>query len=242
VSIKPIDQPLPGEQVVALSPESAAGSRRALARATQSVLRSRAHRADIAAPAALAGWPTRSARQTLTAGIVHGFEVGHELLSPGAKASRWRRLTIAAGLGLAASGEDVVLTRPVELDLRQLPVFAEPSVEVGLPDVPVAEEAPQPRLPPPPPDPSAGRRGRRRRSRRRRNRARPRLSAPAAWPLFAAAPNAIARIGVLVLQPTEVDRLGEFDPTDPCELYPCGEAGDNSSFEDWRLADGVRLA
>ena len=43
------------------------------------------------------------------------------------------RLTIRAGLGPAVSGEDVVLAQPVELDLRQLPVFAEPSVEVGLP-------------------------------------------------------------------------------------------------------------
>ena len=36
--------------------------------------------------------------------------------------------------------------------------------------------------------------------------------------------------------------LGEFDPTDPCELCPCGEPGDDTSFEDWRLADGARLA
>ena len=47
---------------------------------------------------------------------------------------------------------------------------------------------------------------------------------------------------MLVLQPIEVDRLGEFDPTDPCELCPCGEPGDDTSFEDWRLADGARFA
>ena len=154
------------------------------------------------------------------------------------------RLTIGAGLGLAVSGEDVVLAQPAELDLRQLPVFAEPSVEVGLPNETVAEEAPDPGLPPPPPDPippadgggddvpgdDGGALHARAFLRRR-------LGA-----LFAAAPDAIARVGVLVLQPIEVDRLGEFDPTDPCELCPCGEPGDDTSFEDWRLADGARFA
>ena len=47
-------------------------------------------------------------------------------------------------------------------------------------------------------------------------------------------------MGVLVLQPIALDRLGEFDPTDPCELG-FGEVGDNTAFEDWRIADGVRV-
>src|SRR5690606_24195560 len=46
---------------------------------------------------------------------------------------------------------------------------------------------------------------------------------------FDARSDALPRVGVLVLQPIEVDRLGEFDPTDPCELGGCGE-DDNSAF------------
>jgi hypothetical protein len=241
VSIKPIDQPLPGEQVVALSPESAAEAA-VVWLARPNLFPGRA----LTAPTLQRRQRWQAGRlalrgQTLTAGIVHGLEVGHELLPPSGEGQPpGVRLTIGAGLGLAVSGEDVVLPQPVALDLRQLPVFAEPSVEVGLP----GEEAPQPTLPPPPPDPippadgggddvpgddGAGLHA--------RAFLRRRLGA-----LFAAAPDAIARVGVLVLQPIEVDRLGEFDPTDPCELCPCGEPGDDTSFEDWRLADGARLA
>jgi hypothetical protein len=240
VGIKPIDQPLPGEQVVALSPESAAESAAHwLARPNLFPGRT------LTAPTLQRRQRWQAGRlalhgQTLTAGVVYGLEVGYELLSSDREGEPPAvRLTIAAGLGLAASGEDVVLTRPVELDLRQLPVFAEPSVEVELPQ----EEDPIPQ-----PDEEAIRRSRPVLSAvdgdggtdppvRARALLRRRLGA-----VFAAAPTAIPRVGVLVLQPIEVDRLGEFDPTDPCELNPCGEAGDNSSFEDWRIADGVRLA
>ena len=240
MSIKPIDQPLPGEQVVALSPESAAEAAvHWLAR--PNLFPGRA----LTAPTMQRRQRWQAGRlalhgQTLTAGIVHGLEVGHELLSPDREGDPSAvRLTIAAGLGIAASGEDVVLTRPVEIDLRQLPVFAEPSAEIELPQ----EEDPAPQ-----PDEEAIRGALRVMSAadgdggtdppvRARALLRRRLGA-----LFAAAPAAIPRVGVLVLQPIEVDRLGEFDPTDPCELDPCGEAGDNRSFEDWRVADGVRLA
>ena len=245
MSIKPIDQPLPGEQVIALSPDSAAESA-VVWLARPNLFPGRA----LTAPTLQRRQRWQAGRlalhgQTLTAGIVHGLAVGHELLSPSREGDPpGVRLTIGAGLGLAVSGEDVVLAQPAELDLRQLPVFAEPSVEVGLPNETVAEEAPDPGLPPPPPDPippadgggddvpgdDGGALHARAFLRRR-------LGA-----LFAAAPDAIARVGVLVLQPIEVDRLGEFDPTDPCELCPCGEPGDDTSFEDWRLADGARFA
>jgi hypothetical protein len=244
VSIKPIDQPLPGEQVVALSPKSAAEAA-VVWLARPNLFSGRA----LTAPTLQRRQRWQAGRlalrgQMLTAGMVHGLEVGHELLPPSGEGQPpGVRLTIGAGLGLAVSGEDVVLPRPVALDLRQLPVFAEPSVEVGLPGEAVGEEAPQPTLPPPPdPIPPAdgggddgpgdGETGLHARAFLRR-----RLGA-----LFAAAPDAIARVGVLVLQPIEVDRLGEFDPTDPCDLCPCGEPGDDTSFEDWRLADGARLA
>jgi hypothetical protein len=239
VSIKPIDRPLPGERVIALSPESNVEAAAVwLARPnlfagralTQATLQRRQRWQ--AGRLALRG-------QVTTAGVVHGLEVGHEVRLPTGADVPQITLTIAPGLGLAASGEDVVLSRPHTVDLRNLPVFAEPSVEVGLPEpgngAPPADGvmiAPDPVAVPD----SFGFDG-----------ADPPLRARAflkrtLGTLFDAAPDAIARVGVLVLQPIEYDRLGEFNPADPCELYPCGEAGDNRSFEDALIADGVRVA
>jgi hypothetical protein len=233
VTIKPIDQPLPGEQVVALSPETAAEAA-IVWLARPNLFPGRA----LTAPTLQRRQRWQAGRlavrgQTLTAGVVQGLEVGHEVVPRGEGEPPLVRLTIAAGAGLATSGEDVVLARPVEIELRELPVFAEPSVEAGLPPGPVPAPPPPEDVPPPPGDRTgvAGPSTLRARAFLRR-----RLGA-----LLAASPDAIARVGVLVLQPVEVDRLGEFDPTDPCELG-FGEVGDNSAFEDWPIPDGVRLA
>ncbi|MGZ8228725.1 MAG: hypothetical protein ACXWUS_03665 [Burkholderiales bacterium] len=224
MSITPIRQPLPGEQVVGLSPESAAEAAtvwlarpnlfpgRALTAPTLE-RRQRWQRGHVA----LRG-------QALTLGVVRGLEVGHEAVAVTDGGPPRIRLVISAGVGLAASGEDVVLARPAEIDLRGLPVFAEPSVETsGGTSEPETDTDTGPFE-----DESAA--VLRARSILDRN----------LGTLFTDFPSAIPRIGVLVLQPVEVDRLGEFDPTDPCELSPCGAAGENVSFEDWRIADGVR--
>jgi hypothetical protein len=228
VSITPIGKPLPGERVVAISPESAAEAAMVwLAR--PNLFPGRA----LTAPTLQRRQRWQAGRlalrgQLLTPGVIEGLEVGHEILPPVAEGQPARiRLTIGAGHGLAASGETVALVRPLAADLRQLPVFADPAVEAGLP-VAAGGTAP-------PADASAGGEGQEFLTARA-------ILHHTLGDLFAAAPGAIARVGVLVLQPVTVDLLGEFDPTDPCELCPCGEAGDNSSFEDWRIADGVRLA
>ena len=262
MTIKPIDQPLPGEQVVALSPESAAEAATVwLAR--PNLFPGRA----LTAPTLQRRQRWQAGRlalrgQRLTAGVVQGLEVGYDVVPLPAGGEPDITLAIAAGRGLAVSGEDVLLPQPVEIHLRDLPVFAEPSVEAGLPPEPVPAPPPPEDVPPPPrpeetlrvgagdttgapappddvpprPGDEDGGGGTGAGELRARAFLRRRLGA-----LLAAAPNALPRVGVLVLQPITVDRLGEFDPTDPCELG-FGEVGDNSSFEDWRIADGVRLA
>ncbi len=271
MTIKPIDQPLPGEQVVALSPESAAEAATVwLAR--PNLFPGRA----LTAPTLQRRQRWQAGRlalrgQRLTAGVVQGLEVGYDVVPLPAGGGPDITLAIAAGRGLAVSGEDVVLPQPVEIHLRDLPVFAEPSVEAGLPPEPVPAPPPPDPVPappppedvPPPPRPEDtlrvgagdttgapappddvpprpgdedGGGGTGTGELRARAFLRRRLGA-----LLAAAPNALPGVGVLVLQPITLDRLGEFDPTDPCELG-FGEVGDNSSFEDWRIADGVRLA
>jgi hypothetical protein len=226
MSITPITNPLPGEHVVALSPESA-----------EEAATTWLARPNVFAGRALTA-PTLQKRQrwqaghlalrgqALTSGIVHGLEVGHETVESETNGPRVR-LIVGAGLGIAASGEDVELARSVRIDLRRLPVYAEPSAEAL--------------DPPPSPPPTAGTAetadvfdtdGAELRARV--------ILQRDLGTLFEERPQAIARVGVLVLQPVEVDRLGAFDPTDPCELSPCGEVGDELAFEDWRIADGVR--
>src|SRR5262249_57863019 len=49
---------------------------------------------------------------------------------------------------------------------------------------------------------------------------------------------ALPTAGILVLQPVQLD-TSDVDPNDPCDRCGCAEG--NVSFEDWRLADAVRL-
>jgi hypothetical protein len=58
--------------------------------------------------------------------------------------------------------------------------------------------------------------------------------------VVAALPDALPRVGILLLQPVSADRIGEFDPTDPCSLDACGK-GNVIAFEDWRIGDAARL-
>jgi hypothetical protein len=223
MSITPIIHPLPGEQVVALSPQNAEEAAIAwLAR--PNVFAGRALTAPTlqkrqrwqAGHLALRG-------QSLTSGIVRGLDVGHEKVKTGDSGGKpIVRLVVSAGVGLAASGEDVELPRTAHIELRALPVYAEPAAEGIEGTAPESTGGD---------DPFAGGGA--------ALRARVVLMRDLGT-LFDERPNAVARVGVLVLQPVEAERLGEFDPTDPCELSPCGEVGDELAFEDWRVADGVR--
>ena len=294
MSITPITNPLPGEHVIALSPQTAAEAAIAwLAR--PNVFPGRA----LTAPTLQKRQRWQAGRvalrgQSLTSGVIRGLEVGHEQVRPRLRSVEpYVRLVIAAGLGLAASGENVVLARPAHVDLLHLPVYAEPSIEAPPPDTADdGDEAPEERnaaidaaLPEEtsadarealPEDGTADARAAlpqggtadAREALPQDGSADAREALPEegsvdareALPeegtalrarvvlerdlatVFKDKPGSIERVGVLVLQPVAVDRLGEFDPTDPCELAPCGQAGeDDLAFSDWRIADGVRV-
>jgi len=150
--------------------------------------------------------------QAYTAGVVEGLEVGAVWDPTGARPVGLPavRLQIAAGRGLAVSGEDVVLPRDIDADLFGVPVVA----PAGLFDPDAEQEAP------------GGLRARR-------------IGDPLGR-ILTDNPGALPMIGILVLQPVSVDRAG-IDPDDPCDRCGCGTAGENVSFEDWRLADAARL-
>jgi hypothetical protein len=120
-TISPLRHPLPGEQVLALSPSSAEEAARTWRR-RPNLLPGR----SLTAPALetrqqwAAGMGVLRG-QAFTAGVVRGLEV--ELL-PAQDVSRpgSARLRISPGQGLAVSGEDVALSQAVELALEDLPM------------------------------------------------------------------------------------------------------------------------
>jgi len=212
VSIRSIDNPLPGERVVALSPENSSA-------AAVTWLR----RPNLFAGRALTA-PTLAGRQrweagrialrgqAFTPGVVRGLHVGYVVREPdGAGSSLQVRLAIDAGGGLAPSGEDVVLVRPVDVDLFGVPVVAPPDVFAGG---------------------SGGGAG--------DGSLRARAVGMTLGEMLQRHPGVLPPVGILVLQPVNVD-VAEVDPNDPCDICACGEAGDNTSFEDWRIGDGVRV-
>lgn len=215
MSTTPIRDPLPGERVVGLAPATAIEA--------ASDWRRRPHvfpgRALTAG--ALTQWQdwqsghlaTRG--QDWTAGIVDGLEVQAQAVEGTGFASV--ELQVSRGLGLAASGEDVVLHRPLRCSLADVPVVAPPGFFVDGSGVePGAEGAP--------------------------STLRARRIGDALGALAPAALGTLLPIGVLLLQPVTVDR-SNADPMDPCERSACdeGTAGDAAAFEDWRVADAARL-
>lgn len=229
MTITAITDALTGERVVALSPETASEAAtdwlrrpnlfpgRALTVATLEE-RQRWQAGHIA-----------QRGQAFTPGVARGLEVGYVLegTDPGGKAVV--RLKIADGQGLAASGEDVVLVRAAECLLSALPVVAPPYVFAGILDDNAQAAAESSAIRDADPTPGAPL---------------PRAIGPTLGEVIAAAPDRLPPVGILVLQPVTVDTV-DLDANDPCDRCPCGSAGgagaDPSSFEDWRVADGVRL-
>lgn len=221
MSIKPIEKPLDGERVLAISPETANA-------AAADWLR----RPNLFPGRALTA-PTLEQRQrwqagriavrsqAFTRGVASGLEVSYtiEPAAPGARGIV--RLQITPGRALTWSGEDVVLATPVDVRFDDLPVVAEPAVfaEASGEGGPVA--------------PAPGGLGV----------LRPRtIGTPRMGSLIAVRHDILPAVGVLVLQPVIADR-SDFDPTDPCDRCQCAESTEAApdSFEDWRTADGVRL-
>ena len=221
MSIKPIERPLDGERVVALSPETANA-------AATDWLR----RPNLFPGRALTA-PTLEQRQrwqagriairtqAFTRGVARGLDVSFTVESGPGGTGGEVRLQITPGRALVFSGEDVALPTPIDVRLLDLPVVAEPAVFAE-----AAGEAP-------PSAPAPGGLGV----------LRPRtIGAMRLGQLIAVRPDIVPSAGVLVLQPVVADR-SDFDPTDPCDRCACSESTEAApdSFEDWRTADGVRL-
>jgi hypothetical protein len=221
VTVERIDHPLHGERVVALSPEDASRA------ATDWRRRPNLFAGRPLTEATLQGRQNWQAgrlahrAQALTPGVVKGLEVFT------LKEAFQELLLIEPGQGLAVSGEDVTITRRVECLVGDLPVVAPPAW------LQVQEEGEESEPGNPPQTAGAG------------------PVNPRDVPdgitladLRSSAGNRLPRVGVLVLQPVTVD-TAEFDPNDPCDRCPCGEAegadSDVAAFEDWRIHDGARL-
>ena len=221
MNIKPIT-PLPGERVVALSPEDATA-------AATDWLR----RPNPFPGRALTDFTLQDSQrwqaghiavrgQAFTPGIAHGLETSHLVEVTGEASSR-ARLFIEAGQGLSVSGEDVVLTRRMECLLRDLPVVVRPAwLEVPLASEDVVTDTP-----------SSG-------VLANRIVANSESRSLTLAEVTALAGDRMPDVGVLVLQPVTVD-VSDFDPNDPCDRCPTSESDNLAAFEDWRIGDGVRL-
>ena len=212
MSTTPITTALPGEQILQLSPSDANEAATIWLR-----------RPNLFPGRALTA-PTLDARshwaaghivlrgQTFTPGVVNGLEVGYAVTPPSEAGARAQvRVHISAGRGLAASGEDVWLARAIELDFYGLPVVAPPAVFGGA-GASSDESGP--------------------------GALRARAVGPSLGELLTTNAAALPLAGVLVLQPAALD-VSDIDPLDPCDRCGCAEG--NVSYEDWRLADAVRL-
>ncbi len=228
MSITTIAKPLTGERVVALSPGNANEAAtdwprrpnlfpgRALTEATLAQ-RQRWQAGHIA-----------QRGQAFTPGITRGLEVGHTIYRINGAGQPLVKLKISEGHGLAVSGEDVVLARAVECLLSALPVVAPPAVFAGLLNAEAQQALEDKAAQNADPTPGAPR---------------PRAIGPTLGQVIAAAPASLPPAGILLLQPVTVD-TSDFDPNDPCDRCPCDDGTSGaapSSFEDWRIADGVRL-
>jgi hypothetical protein len=132
MSITSIIRPLPGERLVAIAPEDASAAAVAWLRRPNFFPGRALTAPTLEARSAWAAGRLAQRGQAFTPGVVNGLEVGYSIGEPEEEGGRARvLLNIAAGRGLAASGEDLVLTRPLEADLWALPVVAPPTVFEG---------------------------------------------------------------------------------------------------------------
>lgn len=137
---------------------------------------------------------------------------------------------ISAGVGLMATGEDVVLPLNLRIPVGAVPVYTTTDLLAKLdnpdtPDLPPPADVPVDKLfAAKLPNVKTGDLV-----------MKPRRLGPSLNTL-ARAGIILPLAGVLVLQPIILKRVGEFDADDPCEQDP-----QNYAFEDWQLVDGCQL-
>jgi len=215
MTISTILDPLAGERVVGLSPGTAVEAAGDWLR-RPNIFPGRALTAT--AMTASQGWQAGHLAmrgRDWVAGVVDGLEA--QVSATGAAGFAGARLRISQGRGLAVSGEDAVLTRPLDCLLADVPVVAPPGFFVDGSGVEAGTEGESPTL-------------------------LPRSIGVSLGALSAASLATLPLVGVLVLQPVTVDE-SDFDPLDPCEHSACdeGTSDDPAARQDWRTTDALRL-
>lgn len=160
--------------------------------------------------------------QMASPGAISGLEVTVEppapAVSPAPANPAYYHL--AAGLAIDASGEDVVVPRPLRISVWDVSVYAPAALLEGGTDAPPPADSPPSNGASPPSNARVARR----------------LGATLAELMRTGIANSLPRAGVLVLQPIVADVVGKGDPRDPCEIDP-----QNDAFADWQRVDGCRL-
>jgi hypothetical protein len=225
MSANPIRNPLQGERVVGLSPTPApriTDWNRRLNLFTGRALTSAALTAE------QEGRTGRLAQrgQTVSSGVVTGLET--DFVSEGQS----RFLRIAAGFGLAASGEDVFLAKAVRLAVGSLPVYTTAALLDGVTESGTGEPAAQAIVGQQTSGAAPLRAGG---AASQTGELAARRLGPTLDELIAKK-VAIPQVGVVVLQPVSVDQLTNFDANDPCEEDPADDA-----FSDEQWLDGCRI-
>lgn len=214
MSIRTIAKPLPGERVVALSPQNATEAASAWLRRPNLFPGRALTAASLAQRQQWQAGHIAQRGQDWIAGVVDGLQVTASGVEGGTGFGA-TRLRVDKGRALTLSGEDVVLNRPMECLLADVPVVAPPAFFVD--GSAVSDPTPDGSL-------------------------RPRAIGATPGTLVAAAQTTLPAIGILVLQPVMLD-TSSFDPMDPCDRSACdeGSVDDVTAFEDWRIGDAVRL-
>jgi hypothetical protein len=218
MKVKPILNPLDGEGVIAvdppLKPNFEADWRRRLNLYNGRSL------SDTALTLEQDGRAGRLATrgQMVSAGVVSGLEIDVERVAhtptPDDPRTEIFFYKINAGFGLAATGEDVILPRKLQVDSDATRVYATTTLLAGeAPGVITPHEAPP-----------------------ARRALEARTLGPRLGDLSAEARALLPLAGILVLQPVVAEVAVGIDDTDPCEQDP-----QNFAFEDWELIDGARL-
>jgi hypothetical protein len=216
MKVRSISHPLPGERVVGvhptMKPNVPTDWRRRL-----HLYNGRSLSAE-AMDTEQAGRAGRMATlgQAVSPGVVVGLEIALEsVVEPGGESPAAPHFVfqVAPGFGLTVYGEDIVVAKPLRVEVLDANVFA-----------PVRILQADTSAPPPPPDetPLTGALEARA------------LGAPLRQ--LIEPERGLPRAGILLLQPVTTEMVGELDPEDPCEQDP-----QNYAFEDWQRVDGCRL-
>ena len=215
MTIQPISDPLDGERVIGLSPQNADEAAIDWLRRPNIFPGRALTQGALQQAQAWAAGHIAKRGQDWVAGVVSGLEAQAQAVAGDAFAAT--RLQVAKGRGLAVSGEDVVLNTALQCLLSDVPVVAPPGFFIDGSGVEAGTEGEAPTL-------------------------LPRVVGGTLGQLGAASLATLPPVGVLVLQPVQVDG-SSLDPMDPCEHGACDEntVDDTTAFADWRISDATRL-